>query len=179
MCFDADSSPPIPAVSGAAVSHRDLVLEASDENRFAAFSASPDEAKGVGIVVLPDVRGLYRFYEELALRLAERGHSAIAIDYFGRSAGQEKRDDDSDYMPHVDQTTQVGIQSDIRAAVAYLGSREGGACNAIFTLGFCFGGRHSWLATAGGHGLAGAIAFSGRPGSAAMRLRDPPSARQS
>ncbi len=165
MCFDADSSPPIPAVSGAAVSHRDLVLEASDENRFAAFSASPDEAKGVGIVVLPDVRGLYRFYEELALRLAEHGHSAIAIDYFGRSAGPEKRDDDFEYMPHVDQTTQVGIQSDIRAAVDYLRSPEGGACNAIFTLGFCFGGRNSWLATASGHGLAGAIGFYGRPGS--------------
>ncbi len=38
------------------------------------------------------------------------------------------------------------------------------ACDAIFTVGFCFGGRHSWLATAGGHGLAGAVGFYGRPG---------------
>ena len=28
----------------------------------------------------------------------------------------------------------------------------------------CFGGRHSWLSAAGGHGLAGAIGFYGRPG---------------
>jgi len=32
------------------------------------------------------------------------------------------------------------------------------------TVGFCFGGRHSWLAAAGGHGLAGAIGFYGMPG---------------
>ena len=68
MCFDSDSPPPIPVLSGAAVSHDDLVLEARDGNRFAAFSAAPDEPSGAGIVILPDIRGLYRFYEELALR---------------------------------------------------------------------------------------------------------------
>src|SRR5829696_3738332 len=74
MCSDSDSLPPIPAICGAAVSHDDLVLEAADGNRFAAFAATPDEPSGVGIVILPDIRGLYRFYEELALRFAERGH---------------------------------------------------------------------------------------------------------
>ena len=161
MCFDRDSLPPIPVLSGAAVSHDDLVLEAADGNRLAAFSAVPDEPSGAGIVILPDIRGLYRFYEELALRFAERGHAAIAIDYFGRTAGVDKRGDDFEYMPHVEQTTGQGVQADVAAAVARL--RDDGA-TAIFTVGFCFGGRHSWLAAAGGHGLAGAIGFYGRPG---------------
>ena len=91
MCFELDSVPPIPTISGAAVSHDDLVLEAADGNRFAAFEATPDESNGIGVVILPDVRGLYRFYEELALRFAERGYLAIAIDWFGRTAGVEKR----------------------------------------------------------------------------------------
>ena len=39
MCFDDDSSPPVPPLSGAAVSHEDLVLEAADGNSFAAFAA--------------------------------------------------------------------------------------------------------------------------------------------
>ena len=43
MCFDSDSLPPIPVISGAAVSHDDLVLEAADGNRLAAFAATPDE----------------------------------------------------------------------------------------------------------------------------------------
>jgi carboxymethylenebutenolidase len=159
MCFDHDSAPPIPPISGAAVSHRDLVLESADGNQLAAFAAWPDEPARVGVVVLPDVRGLYRFYEELALRFAERGHPAIAIDYFGRTAGAEKRGDDFEYWPHVEQTTQAGIQADVAAAVAHLGEHRS---DVVFTVGFCFGGRHSWLAAASGHGIAGAIGFYGR-----------------
>jgi carboxymethylenebutenolidase len=161
MCFEMDSLPPIPVISGAAVSHDDLVLEAADGNRFAAFLATPEQPKGVGVVILPDVRGLYRFYEELALRFAERGYTALAFDYFGRTAGVEKRDDDFEYMPHVQQTTPEGLQADVRAAAERL---EAEGCTSIFTVGFCFGGRNSWLATASGHGLAGAIGFYGMPG---------------
>jgi carboxymethylenebutenolidase len=160
MCFDADSLPPIPAISGAAVSHDDLILEAADGNRFAAFAAAPDESASTGVVILPDVRGLYRFYEELALRFAERGHAAVAFDFYGRTAGAEKRGEDFDYSPHREQTTPESVQADVGACVAYL--RENGATS-VFTVGFCFGGRHSWLATAAGHGLAGAVGFYGRP----------------
>jgi carboxymethylenebutenolidase len=161
MCFDSDSLPPIPVISGAAVSHDDLVLEAADGNRFAAFSAVSDVPSAVGVVILPDVRGLYRFYEELALRFAERGYPATAFDYFGRTAGVEKRDDDFEYMPHVQQTTPEGVQADVAATVAHL--RAQGVAS-IFTVGFCFGGRNSWLAAAAGHELAGAIGFYGMPG---------------
>jgi len=161
MCFDTDSLPPIPVLAGGALTHEDLVLESQDGSRLAAFAATPDETPQACVVILPDVRGLYRFYEELALRFAERWYAAIAIDYFGRSAGVEKRGDDFDYPPHVQQTTPEGVQADVGAAVAWL--RERGRAS-IFTVGFCFGGRHSWLAAAGGHGLSGAIGFYGRPG---------------
>ena len=161
MCFDADSTPPIPVIAGAAVSHDDLVLTSADGTQFAAFLATPDEPAATGVVILPDVRGLYRFYEELALRFAERGHAALAIDYFGRTAGAEKRDDEFEYMPHVEQTTGAGIQSDVAAAVARL--RADGA-GAIFSVGFCFGGRNSWLSAASGHELRGAVGFYGQPG---------------
>jgi carboxymethylenebutenolidase len=144
MCFDHDSSPPIPVISGAALSHDELVLEARDGNRFAAFAALPDDAASTGVVILPDVRGLYRFYEELALRFAERGYAAIAFDYFGRTAGVGKR------------------EADVAAAVEWLRMRAGVA--SVFTVGFCMGGRQSWLSATGGHGLAGAVGFYGRPG---------------
>ena len=67
-------------------------------------------------MILPDVRGLYRFYEELALRFAERGYAAVAFDYFGRTAGVEKRDDDFEYMEHVQQTRRR-VQADVGACV--------------------------------------------------------------
>jgi carboxymethylenebutenolidase len=120
MCHDDDSAPPIPAISGAAVSHEDLVLEAADGNRLAAFVAALEGPARVGVVILPDVRGLYRFYEELALRFAERRYAAVAFDYFGRTAGAEKRGEDFEYMPHVEQTAPEGVQADVGACVAHL-----------------------------------------------------------
>jgi carboxymethylenebutenolidase len=161
MCFELDSLPPIPPIEGGGLEHSDLVLESADGNRFAAFAALPEEPSPRGIVVLPDVRGLYRFYEELALRFAERGMAAVAIDYFGRTAGPEKRGDDFEYSEHVAQTTPEGVQADVRAAIEWL--REAGS-RSIFTVGFCFGGRSSWLSAAGKHGLSGAVGFYGHPG---------------
>jgi carboxymethylenebutenolidase len=160
MCFDTDSEPPIPRISGAAVSHEKLVLQSADGNRFSAFLAEPDEPSATGIVILPDVRGLYRFYEELALRFAERGYTALAFDYFGRTAGLDERDDEFEYMPHVDQLTDAMVQADVAASVAKLRDR---GCSSIFSVGFCFGGRASWVSAASGHGLAGAIGFYGGP----------------
>ena len=161
MCFDDDSAPPIPPISGAAVSHADLTLEAADGNTFAAFLAQADGDSGAGVVILPDVRGLYRFYEELALRFAERGHAAVAFDYFGRTAGIDKRPDDWEYMPLVQQLTREQVQADVGACIRNLRAL---GCSAIFTVGFCFGGSGSWAAAAWGHGLAGAVGFYGRPG---------------
>jgi len=161
MCFELDSVPPIPAIEGGAVDHRDVVLESSDGTRFAAFAGLPEEPSGTSVVVLPDVRGLYRFYEELALRFAERGIAAVAIDYFGRTAGAGKRNEDFEYREHVAQTTPEGIQADVGTAVEWL--RAAGV-ESVFTVGFCFGGRNSWLSAAGGHGLAGAVGFYGAPG---------------
>jgi carboxymethylenebutenolidase len=161
VCFELDSLPPIPPIEGGAIDHHDFILEGADGNRFAAFAALPEEAGENGAVVLPDVRGLSRFYEELALRFAERGIPAVAIDYFGRTAGTEKRGDDFEYMEHVAQTTPEGIQADVRAAVEWL---RGAGSSSIFTVGFCFGGRNSWLSAAGGHGLSGAVGFYGHPG---------------
>jgi carboxymethylenebutenolidase len=167
MCFDYDSRPPVPPIAGAAISHERLTLTSADGTPFGAFAATPDGATGdraaaadVGVVVLPDVRGLYPFYEELALRFAERGMQSIAIDYFGRTAEPPPRAEEFAYTEHVAQTTPEGIDDDVGAAVAELRSR---GATSIFTVGFCFGGRNSWLAAAGGHGIAGAIGFYGMP----------------
>ena len=160
MCFDSDSEPPVPRIAGAAVSHEDLTLTSADGTELAAFLATPDHDATAGVVILPDVRGLYHFYEELSLRFAERGYAAIAIDYFGRTAGAAKRGEDFEYMPHVEQATDDDVQADTQAGVDKLRSLGVGS---VFTVGFCFGGRASWVAAASGHGLAGAVGFYGAP----------------
>jgi carboxymethylenebutenolidase len=165
MCVPHDAHPPISAIAGAAVDSEDLVLQAADGPKFAAFAARAEKPSGAGMVVLPDVRGLFAFYEELGLRFAEQGINAVTIDYFGRSAGVGKRNDPNwNFMEHVLKTRPDTVAQDTAAAVAYLRSPAGGSCTAVFTVGFCFGGSNSWNQAAAGHGLAGAIGFYGHPG---------------
>lgn len=159
MCFDHDSAPPVTPISGAAIDTRHLKLTAADGHHPTAFEALG--AGGASVLVLPDVRGLYRFYEELTTRFAEVGHNAVAIDYFSRTAEGDERGEDFDYMPHVRQTTFGTVTADAAAGVAHLRSLD--PDRPVFTLGFCFGGSNSWHQAANGLGLAGAIGFYGHP----------------
>ncbi|MFI5258546.1 MAG: dienelactone hydrolase family protein [Candidatus Limnocylindrales bacterium] len=164
MCFDLDSSPPIRPVAGADVEIDSLTLHAADGNEFSAFHAWPAEATGKAIVILPDVRGLHHYYEELAVRFAEIGVEALAIDYFGRTAGTTGRDDDFDYGPHVAQTTWAGLSADVTSAAKFLRQGSGDRALSLFTTGFCMGGRLAFLSSTLGLGLAGVIGFYGWPG---------------
>jgi carboxymethylenebutenolidase len=161
MCFDHDSRPPIAPIAGGAMEHGDLTLTAVDGNELAAFRARANAPTGAGVLILPDVRGLHPYYEELALRFAEAGVDAVAIDWFGRTAGAERRGADFQYVPHVAQMTYEGILADVQAGAAAL--REGGRVIALFTIGFCMGGRLSFLSATFDLGLSGAIGFYGWP----------------
>ncbi|HEY2599420.1 MAG TPA: dienelactone hydrolase family protein [Candidatus Dormibacteraeota bacterium] len=163
MCYSDDSRPPLPPIGGAASDQGDLELIAADGNKFMAYFARAAKPTGAGMVVMPDVRGLHHFYKELAQRFAEAGIDAVAIDYFGRTAGIGDRGEGFEFMPHVDKTTPEGISADVAAAVAHLQSKDGGAVKSVFTVGFCFGGSSSWNMSALVEGLNGCIGFYGRP----------------
>ncbi len=164
MCFEFDALPPeLPdgrAVIAGGAAAESLTVTAADGNRFAAALAESPRPAGPGVVILPDVRGLYRFYVELAERFAEAGHHAIALDYFGRTAGAEERGEDFEFMPHVEQTTIEGVQTDVAAAREALAERTGETRFA--SVGFCFGGGHSfWAGTNPDLGLDAVIGFYG------------------
>ncbi len=162
MCFDLDSRPPIVPIAGGALDSERLVLTAADGNRALAFRARPAEPTGSAMLILPDVRGLHPYYEELALRFAEIGVEALAIDWFGRTTELDTpRDDTFEFWPHVEQTTWDGLAADIRAGAAALEPADGSP-RRLFTVGFCFGGRLAFLSPTLGLGLAGAIGFYGR-----------------
>lgn len=164
MCFEFDALPPeLPAgravIAGGAAAES-LTVTAADGNVFAAALAESPAPAGPGVVILPDIRGLYRFYVELAERFAAAGHHAIALDYFGRTAGAEERGEDFDYKPHVAQTTTEGVQADLAAARAALAERTG--ATQFASVGFCFGGGHSFWAGANPElGLDAVVGFYG------------------
>jgi carboxymethylenebutenolidase len=114
----------------------------------------------------------------LAERFAEAGVPAVAIDYFGRTAGVAEtgtREEDFDWKGHIPQTTPAGVDADTTAAVEYLRSRTDPTLPVI-TVGFCFGGSHAWRQSAGDLDIAGSAGFYGRPsvvGEAATAARRP------
>ena len=162
MCFPFDAIvPDLPegfqVMAGGAAGER-LTLTSADGTEFSAYLA---RAEGpTGVVVLPDVRGLFRFYEQLVERFADAGPPAIALDYFGRTAGLGPRDEDFEYMPHVQQTTPETIARDVEATLNELKDQTG--VERAITVGFCFGGAQSFMQATEGHaGLAGVVGFYG------------------
>jgi len=179
MCHDHDSRPPAPPRTAEVGDRGFLTLQAADGTPFSAAYAMPAARPRVGVVVLPDIRGLHPYYVALAERFAETGAATVAIDYFGRTAGlcgpSGTRGEDFDWQAHIPQTTPEGIDADITAAIAELRARTAPDLPVV-TVGFCFGGSHSWRQSGDRLDLAGCAGFYGRPamvGDAATRAHLP------
>lgn len=161
MCYDSQARPPeLPELEGigGGGSGADLTLTATGGNKFMAFAAQADGSRGAQVLIYPDVRGLHQFYKDLALRFADAGLTALAIDYFGRSAGLTARDDSFEYMPHVRQLTGPAVFDDARAGIAHLRTLSAQPLP-IFTVGFCMGGGLSLYSSMADLGLAGVVGF--------------------
>jgi len=165
MCFDFDARPPAPPedlllapIAGGAGAEV-LELTSADGTHFSAALAESSSDRATGVLIFPDVRGLYPFYSELAERFAQAGYHAIVMDYFGRTAGLGPRDEKFEYMPHVQQLTVPGVQQDAAAAIAALRQRT--SARSIATVGFCLGGFESFLAGADLPDLWAVIGFYG------------------
>lgn len=163
MCHPPGARPPdVPTdlmpISGGAAGE-DVILTSEDATRFRAHLAKAGDGDS-GVVIAPDVRGLHPFYEELAERFASAGVHAIAIDYFGRTAGTTRRGDDFEFREHVAKTKTTTIQGDIASAMGHL--RGATDARRIYVLGFCMGGRQAFFASAEHAELAGVVGFYGR-----------------
>jgi carboxymethylenebutenolidase len=182
MCHDHDSRPPTAPRTGDVAERGTLTLTSADGTGFSAAYAAPAAPARVGVVLLPDIRGLHPFYVALAERFAEAGLPAVAIDYFGRTAGLAGgesgtgvREADFDWQTHIPQTKPEAIDADITAAMGYLRERTRPDLPVV-TVGFCFGGSHSWRQSGGDLDLAACVGFYGRPvmvGDAARRAHLP------
>jgi carboxymethylenebutenolidase len=82
----------------------------------------------------------------------------VVVDFFGRTAGLGPRDEDFDYVEHVPQTRSAQIQQDSMVALDAVSERVGET--RFVSVGFCFGGGESFLATTNTDlGLLGAVGF--------------------
>jgi carboxymethylenebutenolidase len=129
-----------------------LNLSVSDGTSMGAFIARPEgESKAPGILVFQEAFGVNAHIRDVCSRLAGEGFIALAPELYHRSAppGFEGRYDDfNSIIPHMKALTEAGLEADIRAAHQTLAAESRLDRGRVVSIGFCMGGRMSFLADA-------------------------------
>ena len=136
-----------------------VTLETSD-GPMAAYEASPEIRRG-GVVVVQEAFGVNEHIEDIAKRLAAEGYHAVAPALYHRAGGNPvvPYDDMSSIMQYMGGLDDDAILTDIDAALDHL--RATGLDDAsIGVVGFCMGGRVSFLVAAR-RTLGAAVGFYG------------------
>jgi carboxymethylenebutenolidase len=110
------------------------------------YEAMPDDGASRAVIVIPEAFGLNGHIEDITDRIASVGFRAVGLDIFHRSGGGTAPYDDFEkVLPLFEGLTDEGLLDDIDAARAHL--HAAGIDDAsIGIVGFCFGGRTTFLA---------------------------------
>jgi carboxymethylenebutenolidase len=124
-------------------------LNVSDGTTMRAFVVRPAHIeKAPGIMVFQEAFGVNNHIRDVASRFAQQGFVAIAPELFHRSGPgfEGSYDDFPSVQPHIQALTIPGQEADIHATYDWLCGDTGVDATRIATIGFCMGGRVSFLA---------------------------------
>ena len=123
----------------------DVTLSTPD-GAMRAYEAIPDKGANTAVIVIPEAFGLNGHIEDVTERFSAAGHRAVGLDIFHRSGGGTAPYDDFEkVLPLFEGLTDDGLLDDVDAARSHL-HEAGIADGAIGIVGFCFGGRATFLA---------------------------------
>jgi carboxymethylenebutenolidase len=139
-------------------------LKVGDGTTMAAHVARPaaPAANGPGILVFQEAFGVNDHIRDIARRFADLGITAIAPELYHRTGtGVAITYGDMDNVkPHSSAVTVEGLTADVKAAHEWLLKDAKVASARVASIGFCMGGRVSYIANASVP-LAAAISFYG------------------
>ncbi len=140
-----------------------ITLQVADGTTMNAYVATPAEGtKAPGLLVFQEAFGVNAHIRDVTERFAKQGYVAVAPELFHRT-GPGFDGDYSNFpacMPHMQALTPDGIIADARAAFDWLQNNPAVLPNATASIGFCMGGRASFLANSG-LPLKAAVSFYG------------------
>ena len=128
-----------------------VTLKVDDGTQMAAYVSRPNGGKKLpGIIVLQEAFGVNSHIRDVTERLAGEGYVAIAPELFHRTAPGFEGDytNFQAVMPHLRAVTPQTAEADLRAVHSWLQAASSLDCEKIYCVGFCMGGRVSYLANA-------------------------------
>jgi carboxymethylenebutenolidase len=124
------------------------------------YDVVPDEPNGAAVIVIQEAFGVNDHIEDVTRRFAAAGFRAVAPHLFHRAGGgTAPYDDFSKVLPLFEGLTDDALLMDVDAAVLHL-AKAGFAEEAIGIVGFCMGGRVTFLVAAE-RALGAAVGFYG------------------
>ena len=125
-------------------------LSVADGTRMAAHVVRPQQTgPHPGLLVLQEAFGVNHHIRNVTERFAREGYVAIAPELFHRTAPPGFEASYTDFpsvMPHLQAVTADTAEPDIRAAYDWLRSNAQVKQDEISSVGFCLGGRVSFIA---------------------------------
>ncbi len=137
----------------------DLTLDTSD-GPMRLYSAVPEGGASQAVIVIQEAFGVNEHIEDVTRRVADAGYHAVAPALFHRAGGGTAPYGEFDkVLPLYEGLTDDGILIDVGAAIEHLRD-EGFADTSIGIVGFCMGGRVTFLVGLE-HALGAAVGFYG------------------
>lgn len=127
-----------------------------------AYFARPQGAGPFPLVVVnEEIFGVHHYIMDVCRRLAKLGKMAVALDIYARAADLGKISDMKKIFEIVSTTPDAQMLSDLDAAVVWA-EAHGGDPRRLGVMGFCRGGRATWLYAEHNRALRAAVAFYGQ-----------------
>lgn len=126
-----------------------VTLQVSDGTRMPSYVARPaGQGNGRGLLVFQEAFGVNSHIRDVTERFAREGYVAIAPTLFHRTDAsfEGSYTDFGAVMPHMQAVTDEGLTADVQAAYQWV-TGDGGT-QIVATIGYCMGGRASFLADA-------------------------------
>jgi len=123
------------------------------------FLARPDAPEGPGVVLIPDVRGIYDHFRDLTRRLAGDGFTVLAVDLYRRT-GPPEITDVASAQRWIAGLSDPDVLADVQAAVDFV-AEQPGVQGRVGVVGFCMGGQYALLAACECRGLSACVPFYG------------------
>ena len=151
-------------------------LPVADGTEMRAYVAFPTATGPVpGIILLQEAFGVNHHIRSVADRLAAAGYAVVAPELFHRTAAPGLEIAYSDFasaMPHYNAINNDDLTADLHAAHAWLTAQPLVKADKIGSIGFCIGGRVSFLANAVLPLAAGVSYYGGGTHTIADRAQD-------